>query len=372
MGTKLGITILLSGDVMTGRGIDQVLAHPVEPILYESLVRDARVYVQIAEERTGRIKAPVDFGYVWGDALEVLERVRPGIRLINLETSVTTSGDHWKGKEIHYRMNPANVLCLASAGIDCCVLANNHVLDWGHAGLLETVRTLEEAGIKTAGAGRCAEQAAAPAVLAAREGGRGLVFAFGSPTSGVPPEWAATPERPGVNFLPDLSDRTMQEVTATIEHHARDGDILIVSVHRGANWGYSIPTEQIDFAHGLIDRAGVDMIHGHSSHHIKGLEVYHGRLILYGCGDFLNDYEGIGGHEQYRPDLTLMYFPTVDASTGALTGLRLAPMQIRHFRLNHAVQADAVWLRDTLEHASAGFGVRVVLEEDGMLAVRWQ
>jgi poly-gamma-glutamate synthesis protein (capsule biosynthesis protein) len=367
----MAITIFLCGDVMTGRGVDQVLPHPVDPTLYEPSVRDARDYVRLAEARTGPIGAPVDFSYVWGDAREVIKRVGPVVRLINLETSITTSTEYWKGKEIHYRMHPANVGCLTSAGIDCCVLANNHVLDWGVAGLHETLQTLEAAGIKTAGAGRDAQQAAAPAVLATGKDGRVLVLAFGSPTSGVPPEWAATPERPGINFLPDLSDGAVQQVAATVGRHARDGDVVIVSVHWGSNWGYSIPAAQIEFAHRLVDRAGVDIVHGHSSHHFKGLEVYKGRLILYGCGDFLNDYEGIGGYDRYRPELTLMYFPTVESSTGVLAGLRLAPMRIRHFRLNHAGRDDAARLRDALERECAGFGVHVQLGEDRMLAVRW-
>jgi poly-gamma-glutamate capsule biosynthesis protein CapA/YwtB (metallophosphatase superfamily) len=367
----MSVTIFLCGDVMTGRGIDQILPHPVDPILYESSIRDAREYVRIAEERTGPIGAPVAFDYIWGDALELLKQVEPRVRLINLETSITTSWDHWKGKEIHYRMNPANIRCLTSAHIDCCVLANNHLLDWGHAGLLETLRTLEKAGIATAGAGRDAVQAAVPAALDAGAGGRVLVFASGAPTSGVLPEWAATPTKAGVNVLPDLSDESVRDVAATIERRARRGDVVIVSVHWGGNWGYTIPQEQVDFAHRLIDQAGVHIVHGHSSHHVKGLEVYKGRLILYGCGDFLNDYEGIGGHERYRPDLVLMFFVTVEVATGALLGLRLAPLQIRHFRLSRAGRVDSASLADLLTRESKGRGVKVLLEDDGMLSVHW-
>ena len=272
------VTIFLCGDVMTGRGIDQILPHPLDPILFEPSIRDARAYVRLAEEQAGRIAAPVAFDYIWGEALEVLERVRPAARLINLETSVTTSRDYWEGKGIHYRMHPANLRCLTSAGIDCCSLANNHALDWGYAGLLETLRTLERAGIKAVGAGMSARQAAEPVALDAGEGRRVLVFAYGSPTSGVPPEWAATPARPGVNFLPELSGAAVREIAATVGCHAREGDVIIISVHWGGNWGYTIPREQVEFAHGLIDQAGVDIVHGHSSHHIKGLEIYAGRV----------------------------------------------------------------------------------------------
>src|SRR5262249_26154341 len=160
---------------------------------------------------------------------------------------------------------------------------------------------LEDAGIKHVGAGRNAKQAAAPAVLDVRGKGRVLVFALGSPTSGVPPEWAASTGTPGVNLLPDLSDRSVQKVSESIPGQARRGHLVIVSIHWGSNWGYQIPEDQVAFAHGLIDRAGVHVVHGHSSHHVKGLEVYRGHLILYGCGDFLNDYEGIAGEERYRP-----------------------------------------------------------------------
>lgn len=60
------------------------------------------------------------------------------------------------------------------------------------------------------------------------------------------------------------------------------------------NWGYGVTRRTREFAHELLDHAGVDLIHGHSSHHPLGIEVYRDKLILYGCGDFINDYEGIG------------------------------------------------------------------------------
>ncbi|UCD76692.1 MAG: CapA family protein [Phycisphaerales bacterium] len=365
------ITIFLCGDVMTGRGIDQILPHSVDPVLHEPYVRSAKVYVRLAEERTGPIDSPVDFGYIWGDALDEFRRIRPSVRVVNLETSVTTSDDYWKNKSIHYRMHPENTACITAADIDCCVLANNHLLDWGYAGLNETAKTLRKAGVRTAGVGQNLEQAAAPAVLGVQEKGRVLVFAFGSPTGGVPREWAATATKPGINYLPDFSDEVVRMIAGTVEHHARDGDVVVFSIHWGGNWGYRIPGEQIEFARRLIDEAGVDIVHGHSSHHVKGLEVYNDRLILYGSGDFLNDYEGIAGHERYRPDLTLMYFPTVDASTGALTGLRMTPMQIRNFRLHRADRNDAAWLRDVLNRESEAFGARVLLQDDGTLTVRW-
>ena len=125
----MSTTLFLYGDVMTGRGIDQILPHPSQPQLFEPYVRSALGYVELAEEKGGPLPRSVDFAYVWGDALRELDRLRPHARIVNLETAVTVAEDAWPGKGIHYRMHPGNVGCLSAAAIDCCVLANNHVLD---------------------------------------------------------------------------------------------------------------------------------------------------------------------------------------------------------------------------------------------------
>ena len=140
------ITLFLCGDVMTGRSIDQVLAHPSEPRIYEPYVRDARGYVELAEKINEPIAKPISFPYIWGDALTEFERVSPDLRIINLETSVTSSNDYWKGKGINYRTHPRNIPCITAANIDGCSLANNHVMDWGYAGLQETLATLRLKG----------------------------------------------------------------------------------------------------------------------------------------------------------------------------------------------------------------------------------
>jgi poly-gamma-glutamate capsule biosynthesis protein CapA/YwtB (metallophosphatase superfamily) len=365
------ISVFLCGDVMTGRGIDQILPHPGNPVLYEPYVRDAREYVWLAESVGGPIPRPVDFAYIWGDTLEELERSGTDVRIINLETSITVSEDAWPGKGIHYRMHPQNVGCLTAARIDCCCLANNHVLDWGYAGLVETLQTLSEAGIAYAGAGCTAAEAASPAVLDVPEKGRVLVFGFGSTTSGIPRAWSASEDRPGVNLLKDLSEETARRVADQMGQAKQPGDVLIASIHWGPNWGYEIPDEQITFAHRLIE-GGVDIVHGHSSHHVKTVEVYRDRLILYGCGDFLNDYEGIGGYEEFRPDLRVIYLAQVDPQQGQLVEARLIPMQTRRFRLQRATEEDTQWLCDLLDKLGAPFGTHVHREDDGSLTLHWR
>lgn len=366
------ITLFVCGDVMTGRGIDQVLPHPSDPTLHEPAINNAKGYVELAEEAHGAIKGPVGFSYVWGDALDELEHVAPDVKIINLETSVTASDDYWPGKRIHYRMHPENVPCITAAGIDCCSLANNHVLDWGYAGLTETLETLDRVGMKHAGAGENVGEATAPAILEIAGARRVVVFSIGSTTSGIPLNWAAGENRAGVNLITDFSERTVQDIAEQVKAVEGSGDIVVISIHWGGNWGYEIPRAQREFAHRLIDEAGVDVIHGHSSHHVKGIEVYNDRPILYGCGDFLNDYEGISGYESFRGDLGLMYFPSVDPATGELAGFQMTPTHIENFRVNRASTSDAEWLRDALNREGKRLGTRVELNVDNTLALHWE
>ena len=365
------IMLFLCGDVMTGRGIDQVLPHPGNPILFEGYMKSALGYVELAEEANGPIPKPVEFAYIWGDALAELERTKPDVRIINLETAVTRS-DHAQDKAVNYRMRPDNIPCLTAAHIDCCTLANNHVLDWGYPGLSETLETLKKADIKIAGAGRNIREAQEPAVMTIPGKARVLVFSFGSETSGIPWSWGATADTPGVNLLPDFSAATVRGIRDTIARVKMPGDIIVASIHWGSNWGYQVPRGEQEFAHRLVDEAGVDILHGHSSHHVKGIEVYKGKLVLYGCGDFLNDYEGISGHEAYRGDLTLMYFVSADPATGGLVGLTMMPLQIRNFRLNHTSATDASWLRDVLRREGKKFGTSVEQNADNTLTLRWE
>jgi poly-gamma-glutamate synthesis protein (capsule biosynthesis protein) len=365
------IRLFLAGDVMTGRGVDQVLPHPGDARLYESCVKSALDYVELAERANGPIARPLAFGDIWGDALDEIARTRPDARVVNLETAVTQSAAA-EPKGINYKMHPANVGAIAAAGIDCCVLANNHVLDWGRAGLIETLATLEDAGLRYAGAGRDLEAAEAPAILPLAETARLLIFACASTTSGVPRRWAAAAEKPGVNLLPSLSEASAEAMAGRIAAARQPGDIVVLSIHWGGNWGYEVPDEQVAFAHALIDRGAVDIVHGHSSHHPKGIEVYRRRLILYGCGDCIDDYEGIGGYEDFRGGLVLLYFPTLEAVDGALAGLDMVPFRIRNMRLNRASPGDAAWLAATLSREGKAFGTRVQITPDRGLRLEWQ
>ena len=362
------LRLFLCGDVMLGRGIDQILPQPCDPALHEDYVQSALEYVQLAEAANGSVKRPVAPAYVWGGALDELKQARPDARIINLETSITRSED-FDPKGINYRMSPENAAVLAAAHIDCCVLANNHILDWGRAGLLDTLTTLKRLGIKSAGAGRTLEEARAAATLPISGKGRVLVFSFAAVTSGTPRNWAAASGAAGVSLLSDLSDATVHRITDQIIYDRQPGDVIVVSIHWGPNWGYKVSDAQRRFAHALIDGAGVSVVHGHSSHHAKAIEVYHDRLILYGCGDFLNDYEGIRGYEDYRDDLAVMYFVDIAVTSGAVNGIELVPLCIKQFQLVPASASDTEWIQQTLDRESGHFATSVLVTAPGRLTV---
>jgi poly-gamma-glutamate synthesis protein (capsule biosynthesis protein) len=333
------VKIFLCGDVMIGRGIDHILPYPCDPKIYEPFVKDARDYVKFAEEINGKIDYPVSFDYIWGDALKEIEKEKVDLRIINLETTITTS-ENFEPKGINYRMNPKNIDVLKVFKVDVACLANNHILDFGEEGLLETIETLNKNGILTVGAGKNIEEAEKPAIVWGRATSPILIFNYADVSSGVPIWWEAKRDKTGVNFL-------KSDVPKLITKYSNVGrpNIVIFSIHWGPNWGYEIAKEQRDFAHRLIDEANVDLIFGHSSHHFKGIETYKGKFIIYGAGDFINDYEGIEGYEEFGGDLVLGYIWEVNKLT-------LLPFKIKKFRLNNCSQEEIGWIFNVLKRES--------------------
>lgn len=340
------------GDVMLGRAIDMIHPYSCDPKLYEGNGLSALDYVKLAEQTNGSLPDYSERGsdYVWGDAIQILDEKKPDFRLINLETSVTTSTVPWPRKAVHYKMHPKNVSIIQAAKIDCCVLANNHTADWGFEGLNETLSSLEDAGISFVGAGKNAESASAPFVYAIPGKGRVLVFAGGHRSSGVLDEWKAKENAEGLNIV-DVDDpsKSVKRLKEEIGRHKKKGDVVVLSIHWGGNWGFDVEGFQKTFARAVIDEAHVDVVYGHSSHHVKGVEVFNRKLIVYSCGDFINDYEGIGGHESYRGDLSLMYFADVDPTNGNLLKLDMVPTELKQLRVNRCRREDDVgWLQNTM------------------------
>jgi poly-gamma-glutamate capsule biosynthesis protein CapA/YwtB (metallophosphatase superfamily) len=156
-----------------------------------------------------------------------------------------------------------------------------------------------------------------------------------------------------------------------IASRAQPGDLVLVSLHWGPNWGYEIPAEWRRFAHALVAEAAVHVVHGHSSHHPKAVEVHAGQPILYGCGDFINDYEGIGGYEAFRSELVLGYFLDLDDATGALARLEAVPFRLRRLRLERAARPDVAWLAANLGRQCRPLGVTLEHSQADTLVLGW-
>ena len=195
-----------------------------------------------------------------------------------------------------------------------------------------------------------------------------LVFGFALESSGVPRDWASESGR-GVFLVSGLSTESVRELAALVSAFKQPGDLAIASLHWGANWGYRILARERSFAHALIDDAQIDLLHGHSSHHPKAIECYRRKLILYGCGDFVNDYEGISGNEKYRPNLRLMYFPKLRAHTGELIELEITVLESQRLRLRLGARENVDWICALLRRESTPLASVVELASNGTVRV---
>ena len=311
----------LCGDLMPARGVDQVLPFPIpKAALREQCCSDAAEYVRLAQRKTNAAETLSgiprrSFSALAGELKDAITAREPlDAKLANLESALTVSNAFWPHKAVCYRASPRNGIgLLRFLGIDIVTLANNHAMDFGVPGLLDSLDALDASRIEHVGAGRNAREAFQGKLLPSREDT--VVFGYCLENSGAPPSWRAGESRPGVALL--FSDDDVRRAAADIMSSSRSRlstrPMTIVSLHCGSNWGYEIDPLIERVARTFIE-AGADIVHGHSSHHAREAEVYRKKLILYGCGEVLNDYEGITDHpafpaSEFRGNLRYAYFP---------------------------------------------------------------
>jgi hypothetical protein len=338
------------------------------------------------------------------------------LNLINLETSVTAHHVPWPNKAFNYRMHPCNIDFLEWAKVDYTTLANNHTLDFGEKGLRDTVATLRKAGVAFAGAGDSKAEAEAPAVLDLPkrripvEGKEGeseeeqhvdecLFRVHVHAGSDHPSDWAPIPTFNFIEYTPagrarlqsQLLDETFDDDfdedddcrKPTFSHkrpQRRLGcDLKIFSVHWGPNYCLRPASEIRELAHFLIDECGVDVVHGHSSHHVQGVERYgDGKLIIYGCGDFVDDY---AVDHRFRNDLGAVWrLKVTERGEGQqqqqppgrrlkVQRLEIFPTRIAQFQVNLLDPEDDDWefTRRRLEKLSKELDTDVRSEGDKLV-----
>ena len=324
MTTRIGLT----GDVMLGRTVDE-------------------------HQRRRSVDA------VWGDLRESL-RGLDGL-LINLECCLSTRGRPWPRRPFHFRADPDwATAALEDVGVDCCALANNHVLDFGTLALRDTLEELEEAGIAHAGAGETLEEALEPAVFDVE----GLTIAVVSFTDNVS-EYAASEDSPGTAYI-DIdveNEQTRRRVSAGLERaRGHDPDLIIASLHWGPNMVERPPESFEDFGRWLVDR-GVDVVHGHSAHVFHGIEVYDGAPILYDTGDFVDDY---AVDPDLRNDRSFLFELEV-TDDGRPVKLRLTPVEIDDCAVHEAIPGVAEWSRERMRSLSATYGTTFDRDSEDLL-----
>jgi poly-gamma-glutamate capsule biosynthesis protein CapA/YwtB (metallophosphatase superfamily) len=319
------ITIAIAGDVMLGRYVNEVI-----------------------RER--------GHAYPWGELLPTLYDV--DLFLVNLECAITSETKRWHDgsyKPFHFRADCTSVETLRVGRVDFAALANNHIGDFGHAGLLETIAVLDRAGISHAGAGENLTAALTPARIDAL-GARVAVVSFAD----YPEQWAAGPSSPGMAFVPVSVTEDFAPVAEALEQARRDADVVVISMHWGPNFGERPPRHFRDFAHRALE-CGADIFWGHSAHIVQGIEVRNGKLILYDTGDFVDDY---AVEPNLRNDLSMLFL--VRISPPFIERLELIPVHIRSCQVNPATGAGRDWIVRRVRELSAELGTVLTTADCGL------
>ncbi len=307
------LNIGLAGDVMLGRTLDLILARN-------------------------------DYDFPWGNVLPLLRE--NDFNIINLETALTYSSNR-VNKTFNFKTSPDNVKSLLSANVTVANLANNHVLDFGEEGLLETLSTLDKAGIRHVGAGKNIGDALAPIILRKNN----IVLGVLGVTDNEP-GWLAG-SSPGVNYINVSVQRERAIILRAIESLKKQCEILIVSIHWGPNMREKPAREFISFAHEMVDY-GANVIHGHSAHILQGIERYKNNLILYDTGDFIDDYVI---DPELRNDLSALFI--LQAYKSSIGKIKLHPVRIAEYQVNLAMGEDYDWVINRVGHLSSAFDTKL-------------
>ena len=321
-----GVRLAFFGDLMLGRGLSRTLKdHPPE--------------------------------WIWGDVLPVLRDSTAVIA--NLESPITSSTRRWRRtwKMFHFRADTDAIDVLICANIRFVNLANNHMMDFEARGLMDTMRSLDRAGIRYAGAGRSAAEAARPALLELPGLTLGLISATDTMAA-----FAAGSDHAGTHVIDvDPASPALAWIRASVELlRQRGANVIVLTLHWGPNMRLSPRRRFRTFAHAAID-CGVDVIHGHSAHIVQGVEIHKGRPILYDTGNFVDDYWKF----PFLPDDVSFVF-LLDLQVGGPQRLRMVPVRLHPEPLRIATGRDRRSINDHLRRRSAAVGTILVECADGL------
>jgi poly-gamma-glutamate synthesis protein (capsule biosynthesis protein) len=283
------------------------------------------------------------------------------LAIANLECAVCEPAERWHGapKAFYFRAPPLAGQALRDAGIGLVSLANNHILDYGVQGLLDTLRILDAQGIAHAGAGAGLDAALAP-VIVERQGVRIGMAAFCDHQA----DFAAAPEHAGMAWI-GLHDEAaaIDEFTRALAPLRAAGVRWpILSLHWGPNMVSEPSDRQRRLARAAID-VGWKIVYGHSAHVFQGVELVEGCPILYAAGDLVDDY---AVDPEFRNDHQLLF--ELQLGDDALERIVMHPLFIRRCRVFPANSAQRAWIAERMRGLCADLGTDVDVD-GGTLAI---
>ncbi len=234
------------------------------------------------------------------------------IVVANLENPITV-GREIKSGEMIFHADPGSEFVLKDAGISLVSLGNNHSMNFGEKGILDTMEYLSKAGILYAGAGENSTNANKPMFVEKN----GIKFAFLSyvDSSFTPASYEATDKKPGVAFM------RIPEMVAAVEKARMQADFIIVLMHAGEEYSDGTTKVQREFAHAAID-AGAEMVIGAHPHVVQALEKYNGKYIFYSLGNFIFD--------QILPETKRGLMVKADFGENGVKNIKLVPLVIEN------------------------------------------
>jgi len=315
------LTIGFTGDVMIGRSLDAIISQH-------------------------------GYHFPWGNVLPLMQQT--SMNIINLETALTHSNKK-AIKTFDFKSTPDKIHSLILANTTFASLANNHILDFGIEGMQETIKTMDQAGIKHAGAGNNHAEASAPLVVTKNNIRLGILSLTDNE-----PGWKAH-DGPGINYINLYDHNDKRHVLNDIADLSKKTDFVIVSIHWGPNMQEKPSAEFIQFAHDMIDH-GAHIIHGHSAHILQGIECYRHGLILYDTGDFVDDYVV---DPELRNDLSAFFKVRINKS--GIINLTLVPVRISFCQVNLAREEDYTWVMHRIKSQSSEFNTQI--GQDGTITL---
>lgn len=284
------------------------------------------------------------------------------LAIANLECAITDHHERWPGtpKAFYFGAPPSAAQALRAAGFKLVSLANNHILDYGVAGLRDTLSLLDTHGIAHAGAGHDMDEALRPAIIE-RRGLRIGMAAFCDHQA----DFAAGLAHPGMAWLPMHEDAYEETVAAFARAlaplRAAACDWTILSLHWGPNMVTRPTPHQRRLAHAAVD-LGWHIVFGHSAHVFQGVELYRGCPILYAAGDLVDDYRV---EPAFRNDHQLLF--ELWLGEGELKRMVLHPLFIQRCRVGPADAAQRAWIFGQMEDLCRELGTEVRVEGEVMV-----